>query len=321
LVAHLTFEVELVELRHLRYFVAVAEEGHVTRAAARLGIQQPPLSAQIKALEKELGITLFTRHARGVELTAGGSVLLESARAILASVERAKGHVVRAAEGTEGNVCVGFTTSVAAHSFASEVIRAYRRAYPRVGLDLRESNAAELTELTARGEMNVAMLRLPVVKPPGLAFDLLLEEEMVLVLPRDHALLRRKRAPEKVRISLRKLAGEPFILVRRPGAPGMYADLLQACFRAGFTPHVAAEVDHMLTNINLVAAGIGVSVVPASMRGFHLDSVVYCRLDDARGLHAPITLAYLAANRNPAAANFIALAHERASARRGKTRQ
>jgi DNA-binding transcriptional LysR family regulator len=101
----------------------------------------------------------------------------------------------------------------------------------------------------------------------------------------------------------------------------MYADLLQACYRAGFTPQIAAEVDHMLTNINLVAAGIGVSVVPASMRGFHMESVVYCRLDDAPGLHAPITLAYLDANRNPAATNFIALARKHASAINGKRRR
>lgn len=310
-----------MELRRLRYFVAVAEEGHVTRAAARLGIHQPPLSIQIKALESELGIALFTRHARGVELTVGGHCLLEAARAILASVEQAKANVVRAAEGIVGSVCVGFTTSVAAHSFASDVIRAFRRAYPHVTLELRESNAADLTELTARGSVNVAMLRVPVAKPPGLVFDLLLKEEMVLVLPRDHAFLKGKRWPAEFRISLRLLAAEPFILVRRPGAPGMYADLVQACYRAGFTPKIAAEVDHMLTNINLVAAGVGVSVVPASMRSFRADSVAYCRLDDARGLHAPITLAYLKANRNPAAANFIALALKRASALRGQLRR
>jgi DNA-binding transcriptional LysR family regulator len=165
------------------------------------------------------------------------------------------------------------------------------------------------------------MLRVPVAKPPGFVFDLLLEEEMLLVLPRDHALLKGKRRQAAPRIPLRRLASESFILVRRPGAPGMYANLLQACYQAGFTPQIAAEVDHMLTNINLVAAGIGVSVVPASMRGFHVDSVVYCRLEDAHGLHAPITLAYLDGNRNPAAANFIALAHRHALATTSKPRQ
>ena len=303
-----------MELRHLRYFVAVAEERHITRAAARLGMQQPPLSVQIKALEAELGTTLFTRHARGVELTVGGHALLDPARSILASVDRVREHVVRSAEGMDGSVCVGFTTSVAAHRFSSDVIRAYRRAYPRVALDLRESNAAELTDLTARGEMHVALLRLPVAKPPEFVFESLLEEEVLLVLPRDHALLKAKRRRAEPRISLRQLGNEPFILVRRPGAPGMYADLLRACDEAGFTPQIAAEVDHMLTNINLVAAGIGVSVVPASMRGFRMDSVVYCRLDDAGGLHAPITLAYPAGNRNPVAANFIALARRHADA-------
>jgi DNA-binding transcriptional LysR family regulator len=303
-----------MELRHLRYFVAVAEEGHITRAATRLGIQQPPLSVQIKALEAELGTALFRRHARGVALTVGGHALLDPARSILASVERAREHVVRSAEGMEGSVCVGFTTSAAAHRFSSEVIRAYRLEYPRVALDLRESNAAELTDLTARGEVHVVLLRLPVAKPPEFVFDRLIEEEMLLVLPRGHPLLKAERHRAEPRISLRQLANEPFILVRRPGAPGMYADLLRVCGEAGFTPQIAAEVDHMLTNINLVAAGIGVSVVPASMRGFRMDSVVYCRLDDAGGLHAPITLAYLESNRNPAAANFIALVRRHAHA-------
>jgi DNA-binding transcriptional LysR family regulator len=153
-----------------------------------------------------------------------------------------------------------------------------------------------------------------VANPPEVVFERLLEEEMLLVLPRDHALIKAGRGRAAPRISLRQLASEPFILVRRPGAPGMYADLLRACDEAGFTPQVAAEVDHMLTNINLVAAGIGVSVVPASMRGFRKDSVVYCRLDDAGGLHAPITLAYPAGNRNPVAANFIALVRRHADA-------
>ena len=280
----------------------------MTRAAARLGIAQPPLSAQIKALEAEIGAPLFVRHPRGVELTAGGRVLLDSARAILTSAARAKTEVMRSAEGIEGRVCVGFTTSVAAHRLATDVIRAYRRKYPHVALDLRESNAADLTDMTARGEMHVAFLRIPVAQPPGFVFERLLDEEVLLVLPRDHALLKGRKRAAPSRISLRRLADAAFILVRRPGAPGMYADLLAACRRAGFTPHIAAEVEHMLTNINLVAAGIGVSVVPASMRGFRADSVAYCRLSDASGLHAPITLVHLADARNPAAMNFITLA-------------
>jgi len=297
-----------MELRHLRYFLAVAEEGHMTRAAARLGIAQPPLSTQIRALEVEIGAPLFVRHPRGVNLTAGGRVLVESARAILASADRAKTDVVRSAAGMEGRVCVGFTTSVAAHRLASDVIRAFRRKYPQVVLDLRESNAADLTEMTARGDMHAAFLRVPVAQPQTLVFDRLLEEEVLLVLPRDHPLLEGRTRAALPPISLRRLANASFILVRRPGAPGMYADLLTACERAGFTPHIAAEVEHMLTNINLVAAGVGISIVPSSMRGFRADAVAYCRLSGASGLRAPITLAYLRETRNPAAGNFIALA-------------
>jgi DNA-binding transcriptional LysR family regulator len=305
-----------MELRHLRYFVVVAEERHMTRAAARLGIQQPPLSMQIKALEEELGVELLVRHARGVEPTPGGRVLLESARAILAEVEQLKGRVVRSARGIEGNLRVGFTTSVVAHHFASDVLRSFRRAYPRVALDLRETNAAELIELAERGDVDVAMMRTPVTRSAVLAFDRLLDEELLLVLPRGHPLLRGKQAPDRMRVPLRKLSGESFILVRRPGAPGMYADFLQACRLAGFTPTIAAEVGHMLTNINLVAAGIGVSVVPASMRGFLPKSVVYCRLGGAKGLTAPITLAWPERGRSPVADNFIALARARAAVSR-----
>jgi DNA-binding transcriptional LysR family regulator len=148
--------------------------------------------------------------------------------------------VVRAAEGMEGSVCVGFTTSVAAHSFSSDVIRAYRRDYPRVALDLRESNAAELTDLTARGEMHVALLRLPVAKPPELVFDRLLDEEMLLVLPRDHALLKVKSRRAERPISLRRPANEPFIL-RRPERPACTQIL--ACDEGRFPPQITARVD------------------------------------------------------------------------------
>jgi len=298
-----------MELRHLRYFLVVAEEQHFTRAAERLEMQQPPLSHQIRMLEKELGFDLFRRHPKGAELTAGGAAFLQEAKAILHSVELASAKAARAAQGFEGTIVIGFTSSAAAHPLIPGIIRAYRDAYPGVHLDLREGNAAELTEEIEQGKVNLGFLRAPVSQPRGIGFLPLLDEEMLLILPMGHALLEKQQKDDLPIVSLRALADEQFILVRRHGAPGMYSRLIEACENAGFTPHIASEVERMLTNISLVAAGGGISVVPASMKDFHRDSVVYCRIRDAKpALVAPITLVSRTASISPAEKNFLDLA-------------
>jgi DNA-binding transcriptional LysR family regulator len=297
-----------MELRHLRYFLAVAEEKHITRAAERLGMQQPPLSQQIKALEAEIGIQLFRRVPRGVELTSGGAAFLQEVRGILSGVEHAVIKASRAAHGLEGTLLVGFSTSAIAHRLVPDLIRAYRQAYPGVALDLSGGNAAELTEAVAKGAIHAAIFRKPVVQPADVIFHSLLEEEMLAVLPLEHPLLEPKRRSKAQVISLRALADEEFILVRQPGAAGMYADLVAACHKVGFTPKIAVEVSDMLTNITLVGAAIGVSVVPASMRGFHGSRVAYCKLEDADTLVAPISLAYRQTEADPVALHFVALA-------------
>jgi len=301
-----------MELRHLRYFVAVAEEGHITRAAERLRIQQPSLSVQIKVLEEEMGVPLLRRHARGVELTAGGQALLQAARAMLASAERMKEHVVRADQGMEGSLRVGFFA--AWNELIPDVIRTFRRAYPQVALDLREAHSQDLMELTARGEIDVMFARFAPSKPPGIVFDPLIDEQQMLVLPHHHRLLKGKNRGASPRISLRALAAEQFVLFRRIGPHGLYSHLLRACQRVGFTPKIAAQVDQIGSILTLVAAEMGISVVGASMQRAHSRDIVFCRLDDAPDMHQPIRLVYLASNRNPAAANFMALAHERAAA-------
>ena len=295
-----------MELRHLRYFVAVAEQGTVTGAAARLGIQQPPLSQQIKALEAELSVKLFDRGPRGVELTVAGAAFLEDSRAILASADRAADKARRVAAGARGTVTVGFTRSITLHELAPRIIREFRRIHPEVSLEFREGNAAELTESVARDDVDVAFVHVPVARPPGLIFHRLLEEDVLVVLPMEHAIARRGVKKRVRAVSLTALANEPFILVRRPGAPGLYANLIAACIRRGFTPVIAAEVNSMLANIMLVASGVGVSVVPASMSGAHTDNVFYGTLHDVPELSAPITLVYKEGGANPAAQGFIA---------------
>ncbi|MEI9983806.1 MAG: LysR family transcriptional regulator [Aliidongia sp.] len=302
-----------MELRHLRYFVVVAEERHITRAALRLGIQQPPLSLQIRQLETELGTSLFTRTARGVVLTAAGQAFLEDARAILASVDRAAARSVQIARGHQGRLSVGFTTSAILHPFVRRVMRAFRETYPAIELDPHEGNAATLTRSVATGTMAAGFLRIPVDRPPGVAFVELLSEELLAVLPIGHALSGGSDA-----LDLSQLAQENFILVRRPGAPGIYENVIAACRAAGFEPSIAAEVPHMLTNVNLVAAGFGISIVPASMREISLHDVQYRRLRATPLLTAPLTMAFLADNDDPILANLSALTRDLAEREGGQ---
>lgn len=298
-----------MELRHLRYFIVVAEEGSFTRAAVRLNMQQPPLSQQIRALEDEIGFELFVRHAKGIALTAAGSVFLQEARAVLASLTEATDRAARVATGSEGSVSIGITSSASAHRLIPDLIQRFRQSRPNVTLLFREGNAAELTEALAARTLDFAFVRQPVVFPEGVEYKRIDEEEMLLVLPAGHPLLKRRAGRAMPRIPLTALRDEKFILVRRHGAPGMYADLIDACVRAGFSPAIVAEVERMLTNISLVAAGVGVSAVPASMKGFHEDRVTYCRIQDGNAtLSAPLTLAHRRDDLSPAARHFIALA-------------
>lgn len=300
-----------MELRHLRYFIAVAEAGTFTLAAARLGIQQPPLSQQIKMLETEIGFSLFRRMPKGVELTVGGGVFLDEARNILASVERASQRAGSAAHGNTGKLALGFTTSTITHWLAPRLIRGFRQAYPDVEIEFQEGSAAKQILSVANGSLDVGIVRTPVLRPDGVSFRTLLKEQMLLALPASHPLARaaaRGGRGKLATLSLKALKDDAFILVRRPGAPGMYADLILACHRAGFVPQIALEVENMMSNVALVAAGVGVSAVPESMHDIHADDVAYFRPKEAAQLVAPLTLAYRTTSPNPTTDRFLAFA-------------
>jgi DNA-binding transcriptional LysR family regulator len=280
-----------MELRHLRYFVAVAEEKHMTRAAERLGIQQPPLSMQIRNLEQELDVQLFRRQPRGMEITDAGAAFLERARAILDEVDRAVATTRRTARGEEGRVFVGFTSSAPFHPFVPRVLRAFREAAPLVSLELEESGSSELVQALHNEDIDAAFIRSPVADVVGLTVQTILEEKMLVALPTGHMFARRSSFSRAMLLPLKELAKETFVLYKRPGGPGLYDTIIAACRSAGFSPRVGQEAPRIISTLNLVAAGIGVSIVPASLQRLQMDGIVYRKLEDMPELTAPLILA------------------------------
>jgi DNA-binding transcriptional LysR family regulator len=293
-----------MELRDFRYFVVVAEEGHITRAAERLGIQQPPLSQRIKAIERELDVQLFHRKARGVELTDAGRAFLDNARAMLAQYEHAFEATRRTARGEQGRLCVGVTPTGPFHPFVPRVIRAFREAFPLVTLTLEECLSPELLERLRNEQMDAAFLRTPMAEPEDLVINSLLEEPMVVALPSGHALAQNDG---DAALLLKDLAGEIFIVYARQSGPGLYDATTAACLKAGFSPRVGQEAPRITSALSLVAAGLGISAVPASMQRMIMDGVAYRRL---KGPNQPKAVLNLASRRGDPSAvvrHFLSL--------------
>jgi DNA-binding transcriptional LysR family regulator len=297
-----------LELRHLRYFVAVAEEGHVTRAAERLGIQQPPLSQQIRALETELEVQLFRRKPRGVELTQAGEALLGEARGILDRVEYAAAAARRTGRGEAGRIGLGFTSSASFHPFVPRIIREFREASPLVALTLEEAGTGELVDGLRAERIDAAFVRSPIGAAAELAVHSVLKEEMVAALPAGHSLA----GAARIRLPLAALEPETFILYRRPLGPGLYDAIIAACQRAGYSPRIGQEAPRMLATLSLVAAGLGVTLIPASMQRMGMDGVAYRPLARSAGLIAPLNLACRRDERAPAVRRFIAAVRQTA---------
>jgi DNA-binding transcriptional LysR family regulator len=276
----------MIELRRLRYLVAVADEGHITRAAERLGIQQPPLTRQIRSLEEELGVTLFERLPRGVQLTEAGRVVVEEARDVLARAERIKETAQRAARGEQGRLAVGYTSSSAFHPFVTQQIRAFREARPGVLLGLVEDGTPELVQGLRDERLDAAFVRSTSNDIAGITLDLLLEEKMAAAVPAGHPLSRHEG-----KVALADLAEETFVFYRRPSGPGLYDAIMAACLAAGFSPNIGQEASRMASSLSLVASGLGVSIVPASMQRMNVEGVAFVRLKGTKGLTAPLLLA------------------------------
>ena len=291
-----------MDLRHLRLFVAVAEEGHITRAAEKLGMQQPPLSQQIKAMERELDVQLFHRKPRGVELTEAGRALFAEARAVLAHVERALETTHRTARGEQGRLCIGIAPTALFHPPVPRAIRDFREAFPQVSLTLEEGLSYEVVERLCDDRMDVAFVRNVAIDVEGIVVIRLLDEPLVAALPSHHGAIRAKREPA---LSLESLANHPFVLTGPPGT-GLYDETV------GCVPGGRVQPSHRATgspdNINArpVAAGLGVALVPESLQSMKMDGVVYRRLKVAHQPKAFLGLASRKGDRSPVLRHFLA---------------
>ena len=291
-----------MELRLLRYFTAVAEELHFSRAAARLHMAQPPLSQQIKRLEEELGVLLLTRTRRRVELTEPGRLFLASAQDILAQVDRAVAQVRSSARGELGRITLGMLSSVAFGDTLPEVLRAYRKRFPAVSIILQEMSAAEQLTALREERIQIGFLR-PPVQEPELAATLFHREPLVAVLPAEHPLAGRRRIP------LQALAGDPFIVVPRSQALGGRDLVVEACLGAGFSPRVAQEALELQSVIGFVAAGFGVSLLPRTARRLQHRGVAFVSLAPP-DVFIEIDAVHLAGNPSPLIASFLEVLRE-----------
>ena len=295
-----------MELRHLRYFVTVAEELHFGRAAARLFIAQPPLSQQIQQLERELGVSLFARTSRRVQLTPAGEAFLIEARQILGSVAQAADTAKRAARGETGWLGIGFAAS-ATYDLLPAVLHDFRGLYSQVELSLRERNAAEQAQALGEKTIHVGFAR-PYAPHPDAMVSAVLREPFLAALPETHTLI------EQASLPLSALADQPFISFPELPKPSYAEVVRQACEQAGFTPRVVQEVREMQTAISLVAAGFGIALLPASVQHLHRDGVVYRPLSDP----APRTeLAVVSRldDPSPVLQNFLAIVQAQVSLR------
>jgi DNA-binding transcriptional LysR family regulator len=256
-----------LELRHLRAFAAVADELHFGRAARRLDTSQPALSLQIRQLELAVAATLFDRHSRRVALTDAGRVLRDAAGRLLRDLDAAVAATRQAGAGATGELRVGFGPSLMLSTLA-QVVRAYRTRHPAVHVDLRELPTAEQIAALLRGDLDIGFVR-GAEADPRLHVESFAREPLVIAVNRDH------RLASVARVPISALAEEPWVLFPRVIAPRLHEQVMQLCRAAGFSPRVVQESREVYTTVGLVGAGVGVTIVPATVRRMSWKGVVY----------------------------------------------
>lgn len=257
----------MITLRHIRYFIAVAEEMHFSRAAERLHMAQPPLSQQIRQLEQLMGVDLFQRTKRRVQLTAAGQAFLTECRLLLQQLDQAVLKAQQANRGEYGTLTIGFVSS-ASYSVLPKLLRQFRQTYPDVNVVLRELSASLQSQAIDSRSIDISIAR-SAVDSINAELAATIEESLIVAMPSGHELSRAKT------VSLEELAREPFILFPRSLSPALYDQIISLCRSAGFSPKVVQEAIQMQTIIGLVVAEIGVAIVPESLHNLRRAGVVY----------------------------------------------
>lgn len=289
-----------LEMRYFEYFVAVAEELNFSRAAERLNIAQPPLSQQIQRLEKKLGVKLFVRTKRKVELTETGLIFLEEARRTLAQAESAVKTAQRAARGEVGRLVVGFVGS-SAYGFLPTAIRTFRERFPDVELTLKELTTVEQLQALKAESIDIGFLRPPIFEEE-LEQESVQKEPFLIALSEKHPLARLTIVPPHL------LAHEPFILVPHTLAPGFYDQMISICTQAGFHPQKVQEAIQFHVIISLVAAGLGIAFVPSAIQTFQRADVVYRQLENVT-TQAEIVAVWRRKASSPVLRAFLGVVH------------
>jgi len=289
------------DIRHLRHFIAVAEEKHFGLAAQRLNMTQPPLSLSIKKLEAELGVLLFNRNTKKVVLTPAGEVFLTGAYETLEKMQALTNDTIRAAQGALGRLKLGFVGS-AVYEALPETVRQFRNLFPDVELDLKELATVEQIEALSKNEIDVGLLRPPITG--GALYHQIdfSSEEMVAVLPKNHPLA------QEDKINLSDLKEDGFILFPHNISPNLHALVLLACREAGFTPTIAQTAPQIQTQISLVSAGLGVALVPKCASRISYPEIAFKQLSDpTRNIGTQMSIVYRKEEKNVIVSSFVDL--------------
>ena len=291
-----------MELRSVRQFVAVAEELSFRRAAERLHMSQPPLSVAMQNLEARIGAQLLDRSKHHVRLTVAGEAFYQDAIRLLALSQQAQDRARRTAEGREGSLRLSFVPS-SALDLVPSILKRFRREHPTVELKLRAENTRHQLEDLRRGQVDLALVVGPIHHYDEMQFVELKSQEFVVALPDDHPL------SERSVIRVRELAGQPFVSFTATEGVGFVNALMATCRAAGFLPDVVQEASHMQSILTLVAGGLGVALVPASLRRLKMEGVVFLDIFDSPKLSVyELVFAYNKLNENPVIEAFLSAA-------------
>lgn len=290
-----------MEVRHLRYFIAVAEELHFTRAADRLHMAQPPLSQQIHQLESELGVQLFHRTKRQVALTAAGKIFLKQVYKILIDIEKTCESARRAQRGEIGNIIVGFT-GTATYDILPNLLQPYRSTFPFVDISVLQLSTTDQIQSLLNEEINIGILCAP-IQNSQLNFEVIHQESFIIAMPRNHPL-----ATKSDPIEIEEFSKELYIMIPRKSGQTYYDSIINICHTAGFSPNITQEVHELHTSISLVAAGMGVAIVPSSIQNLRVKGIIYRQLASVSALKT--ALAWRNDETSPLVHAFIRLARE-----------